>query len=417
MSLRPDAAGDPLWPMATLPRLAWTAGRAAFPALARLGRALPILRLGRFAIVFRHDDVREVFRNDAAFGVVYRERLQVITGGEPFILGMADGAPYRASLAALRSLVLPGDPAAIGAEAEAEVERRLAKAQGSIEVVGMLRAATFKAIALWLGLPEPQGGSGLAVSATRLFGYQFGGGGAAPEEAVQRLAEELRRHIGQELARRRAAAPFAGDVLGRALARQAAGDAWFTDAAITTALMCLLVGGPPQPPMVAPNALDQLLRRPEALSRAVAAAHRGDDDTLRRIVREAMRFDPLAPALERVALFDATLAQGTGRDRRIPAQTRVLVAFASAMQDGRRVEAPQRFDETRPDSSYIHFGLGLHECFGREINAALLHRLLAPLLRQPGLRRSSGRAGRLSKRGVYPDQFCVMFGAAGGAPR
>lgn len=409
MTDRAEKADDPLWPIGALPRLAWTAGRAAFPALARLGRALPILRLGRYAVVFRHDDVREAFLTDRAFGVTYGERLRVITGGLPFILEMGDGPVYRADLAALRSLIMPGDGEEIGARAKEAMQRGVAAAAGEVEVVGLLRAATFEAVACWLGVPEPEGGPRLAVAGTRLFGYQFGGGGRAPEAEVLAIAKGLRRHIAEALHHRRSAPPFTGDVLGRALARQAAGDPWFTDDAICTALLCLLVGGPPQPPMVASNALDQLLRRPEALSRAAAAARGGDDEALRRIVREAMRFDPLAPALERTALRDAVLARGTGRDRLIPAGTHVLLAFASAMRDGRRVEAPERFDESRPDASYIHFGLGLHECFGREINAALLHRLLAPLLGLPGLQRAAGRHGRLAKRGVYADRMSVAF--------
>ncbi|HEX8301366.1 hypothetical protein [Sphingomonas sp.] len=47
--------------------------------------------------------------------------------------------------------------------------------------------------------------------------------------------------------------------------------------AMRTALTGFIVGGPPQPPMVVPQALEQLLRRPEALAGAQAAA-RADDD-------------------------------------------------------------------------------------------------------------------------------------------
>ena len=76
--------------------------------------------------------------------------------------------------------------------------------------------------------------------------------------------------------------------------------------------MGFIVGGPPQPPMVVPQAMEQLLRRPDALAGAQAAARRGDDELLAGYVFEAMRFDPLAPALPRIALRTAMIAAGTG---------------------------------------------------------------------------------------------------------
>jgi hypothetical protein len=49
-----------------------------------LRRFKPILGLGNNFIVTRYDDVREVFSNDTALGVVCNENIQVPTGGEPF---------------------------------------------------------------------------------------------------------------------------------------------------------------------------------------------------------------------------------------------------------------------------------------------------------------------------------------------
>ena len=60
--------------------------------------------------------------------------------------------------------------------------------------------------------------------------------------------------------------------------------------------MGFIVGGPPQPPMVVPQAMEQLLRRPDALKGAQQAARDNDDKLLAGYVFEAMRFDPLAPS-------------------------------------------------------------------------------------------------------------------------
>ena len=80
------------------------------------------------------------------------------------------------------------------------------------------------------------------------------------------------------------------------------------------------------------------------------------------------------------------------------------------MMDPRRVADPQRFDPLRPASDYIHFGYGLHECFGRHINHATLHLMLKPLLKQPHLRRAPGAEGRLRKNGAFAERLVVEFG-------
>jgi cytochrome P450 len=183
----------------------------------------------------------------------------------------------------------------------------------------------------------------------------------------------------------------------------------FSDDQICTALMGFVVGGPPQPPMVLPQAMEQLLRRPHALEGARAAALSGDAALLAGYVFEAMRFDPLAPALPRVALKDATIAQGTSRATKVAKGANILVAFSSAMMDGRRIADPQTFNPHRPANDYIHFGYGLHTCFGIHMNLALLPLMLKPLLARPNLRRAPGPAGHLKKRGAFADQLFVEY--------
>ncbi|HKM70867.1 MAG TPA: hypothetical protein VJX94_12570, partial [Stellaceae bacterium] len=58
---------------------------------------------------------------------------------------------------------------------------------------------------------------------------------------------------------------------------------------------------------------------------------------------------------------------------------------------------------------YMHFGYGLHTCFGIHINQALLPSMLKPLLKRPGLRRAPGRPGHLLKRGAFADQLYVNY--------
>src|SRR4249920_3201580 len=92
---------------------------------------------------------------------------------------------------------------------------------------------------------------------------------------------------------------------------------------IRSSLMGFIVGGPPQPPMVVPQALEQLLRRPDALAGAQQAARDNDDKLLAGYFFEAMRFDPLAPFLPRVATRASTIAAGTPRAVSVPEGTKI----------------------------------------------------------------------------------------------
>jgi cytochrome P450 len=142
--------------------------------------------------------------------------------------------------------------------------------------------------------------------------------------------------------------------------------------------------------MVAPQAVEQLLRRPTRSPGRRRPPARTTTPA-QGYVFEAMRFDPLAPALPRVALRDWEIASGTPRAERSPRGSTVLAAFSSAMMDERRIPDPRRFDPRRLPHEYIHFGHGLHTCFGIHINGALLPLVLKPLLKRPGLRRARAR--------------------------
>ena len=402
--LRPAAKGVKGWLIAK----AFAAAPWVFSVLRQIW---PIPHIGKVYAVTLYDDVREVFATDDAFTVPYKANIDVLTGGEPFFLGMARTPAYDAAIKAMRSVILHDDLAALAAQAQALAEARLAKSQGQIDVVAdLIRPVTFDLLAPYFGVPPPPNGR-LDVWATRLFEFQFAG---SPKDLnlraqVDQIAPAFRAHIDAEIVRRKAGGQGPDDVLGRCLAQQAAKEPWFTDAQIRTAILCMVVGGPPQLPMVVPQAMEQLLRRPEALAAAQTAARTNDDATLFGIVREAKRFDPLAPGLPRIVTRDVTIAAGTNRATRVPKGATMIAGFASAMMDDSRLPDPKDFNPGRRPHEYIHFGQGLHECFGRFINDATLHLMLKPLLQRPGLRRAHGPDGHLTKNGIFAERLVVRF--------
>lgn len=379
-----------------------------------LRRFRPILRLGPLVIVTRQADVREVFRRDDVFGTPHKAAFDVLTDGEPFLLGLPDTPDYRASLAAMHDVFRTDDLAMLGDRAEAMAETIVSGAGGQIEVVDdLIRKVTFDLFTDYMGLPQNDSGT-MDVWATRLFEFLFAN---LPEDKALRqeaevIAPALRDHIDRAIEQARMT-PREDTILGRCLARQASGDSLFSDIFIRTHLLGMMAGGPPQFPMVIPQILDQMLARPEVLQQAQAAARADDDAMLWTITREALRFDPLAPALLRRALSDTVLPEGSTRATRIPEGCMILVAFASAMKDSEALSDPDVFDSTRPDADYLHFGHGLHACFGRRMNEVLIPRMLKPLLKRHGLRRAPGSEGKLRKYGLFADSLSVNFDRTG----
>ncbi|MEP6879694.1 MAG: cytochrome P450, partial [Nitrosospira sp.] len=372
----------------------------------------PIPRFGHTFLVTRYDDVREVFLADRDFPVPYKEKLDVIMGGEPFFLGMGDTVDYQRDTRAMRLAVRREDIQtrlipSIATMAEALV----ADAPGRIEIVDALtRHIAFEVMGDYFGVTAAPGAD-LRVWATRLFEFQFADSGNDPSlrREVDAIAPALRAHIDGLIAARRQSGELKDDVLGRCLALQREGEPGFSDAQIRSALIGFFVGGPPQLPMVVPQALEQLLRRPDVLAGAVQAARDDNDELLACFFFEALRFDPLGPALNRVAAHDHVVAEGTSRAVCIPEGSKVLVAFSSAMMDDRRLFQPRKFQPNRQPHEYMHFGYGLHTCFGIHINKALLPLIVKPLLRRKALRRAEGQDGHLKKRGAFSDSLWVQY--------
>jgi len=385
-------------------------GIRIMPSLLRVARRVwPIPKLGSTYVVTRYDDVIDVYNNDRAFGVPYKKNLDVIMDGEPFFLSMSDTPDYHAGRDAMLAVMRRADiEARLAPQAEAAATAIVDGAGGRIEVVDQLvRRVTFDLFSDYLGIPEPAGGD-LRVWCTRLFEFQFADDGTLGPE-VDRIGKAFRAHIDAEIARRRKTPGDKDDVMARCLALQAQNKPGYADVQIRTGLMGMMVGGPPQPPMVVPQALEQLLRRPAALAGAQRAARDNDDVRLAAYVFEAMRFDPLAPVMPRVAIADGVIAAGSKRERKVPKGAKLMVGLSSAMMDSRRLDDPYGFHPDRLPHEYIHFGHGLHQCFGMHINLKVLPLMLKPLLKRDNLRRARGGAGRLRKQGPFAAELNVRY--------
>ena len=148
----------------------------------------------------------------------------------------------------------------------------------------------------------------------------------------------------------------------------------------------LIVGSVGTVSQALPNVIDHLMDNPN-----VDAAATMPDAALDAVVREALRFRPVAPAIFRQCTADTVLGGQV-----VPKGTTIAVLLKTAMFDPRVFPDPDSFSTNparRDAKNYLVFGGGLHECKGASIGGAVVREMLRPLLALPDLHRAAGPAG------------------------
>jgi cytochrome P450/glutathione S-transferase len=389
--------------------------RVQRPLFTLLRRVAPILVVGKRAVVTRHADVLEVLTRDTDFTIaeVNEARINAIDG--PFILGMDRSPQYDREEAALRLAVRRDDLERIRnfvAHSAAELAEA-ARPQGRIDVVGgFARVAAMRLVGSYFGIPAPDEPTMLRWMRD-VFHDIFANPAADPlvHRDALRASAELRQHMDDVIAHRKAqrdAPDQPDDVLGRLLALQGEAHPWLDDNAVRRNLGGLIVGAVDTTSKFVTLAIDELLRRPDALAGARAAAMSGDVGAVKHYAYEAVRFNPHHPVQARHCGRETELAAGTPRAKRVPAGSSVYVGTLSAMFDPAAFPQPTEFRADR-EAEYLHFGYGLHRCFGLAINGVQIPELVAALLRLPNLRRAAGRAGRVVWDGPFPERLILAF--------
>jgi cytochrome P450 len=384
--------------------------RAIF-AVAR--RWKPVFELGGRTIVCTHADVADVLTRDREFSVVtaYARKMQRTSGD--FFLGMDDGPEYRREVGIMRAATRRDDVdrirAYVGGQAEAAVAR--GRRRGWMDAVGELtRRVPIRLVDHYFGVPAPDEAT-MAFWMRTLFDVLFFDVDGAKLPEGEAAAAGLNAWVEQVIAQRRrevAAGSDRDDLLTRLVRMQADPDTRLDDAGIRRNINGLIIGSVDSTSKAAANALAQLLARPAALAGARRAAQRGDHDELRGWIYDALRFDPLGLAVPRHAAAEVTIGTGKGQ-RTLPAGAPIWAFIFSAMFDGDALEAPGELRPDRPGDAYLHFGFGLHTCFGSYINAVTLPALLGPLLAEPGIYAEEP----LRRDGPFPDRLVVGFDRIG----
>ena len=389
-----------------------------------LRRTAPVLVLGgKVALVARHDDVVELLERDEDFTVAELSATVMDRVNGPFILGMDRSEQYDREDAILEQCVRPGD-----LERIRDIVRRSASdlidaardQGGRIDVVnGLARVTAVRVVGSFFGVPGPDEATMMRWMRTIFYETFLN---VTRDPGVRRAGEESGRefhaYLHGLLALRQAQVRDGGgeapdDFFTRMVRLQLGDDPErrLSDEGICRNIGGVVVGAVDTTSMATTHVVDQLLRRPDALAAARAAA--GDAGAMVPFVLEALRFHPINPALARSAARDTVLAEGTSRERRIPQGCVVYPLLLSAMFDPLVFEDPDSFRVDRPASSYLHFGHGLHTCFGERINVVQMPETVSALLAAGSIRRAPGRAGHVVYDGPFPDRLLVDFAAVG----
>ncbi|MGC2694260.1 MAG: cytochrome P450 [Candidatus Angelobacter sp.] len=380
------------------------------PVFAILRNIKPVLVVKNFALVTRYRDVQEVLARDDVFEVTYGKKMEQVTCGENFFLGMQNSPEYERDVAHMRSVMRRDDIGRIAAFVGQTAESITATSGGKLDVVELSRTVPVRWVASYFGCPAASEQE-MADWATAIFQFLFIDPRDDPAigSAALAAAAKVRPWLDGIIARRKAQPTQADDVVNRCLALQRACLPAVDDLSIRNNLLGLIVGAIPTTSKSCAQALDELLKRPEQLARAQEAARAGDDALVAQYVFEALRFHPHNPGVFRIAAKDYVVARSEMHATEIPKGTQVLAATESAMFDGQVVDAADEFQVGRPDWVYMHFAYGMHTCFGQYVNRVQIPGILKPLLQRRGLRRAAGSLGQLQMKGPFPASLAVEF--------
>jgi cytochrome P450 len=384
------------------------------PVFAILRRIKPVLIVKNIAVVTRFDDVQDVLVRDDVFQVTYGPKMRVVTDGNDFFLGMQNSPNYERDTTNMRSVIRRSDVTGVITPFVANAAKSIVdSAGGGLDVVSQLGLVVpTRLVGAYFGA-KAASETDVASWASTIFQYLFTdlNNDPAVDAAARTASAHTRAWLDNVIkeARNQDQSKQEDTVLTRCLALQAAGVPGMTDVDIRNNLLGLLVGAIPTTSKCCAQALDVLLKRPTELAKAQAAARAGDDATFAQYVFEALRFHPNNPGVFRIAAEEYVVGKGQMHATRIPAGASVLAATQSAMFDERVVESSNEFRIGRPAYNYMHWGVGLHTCFGQYINQVQIPGILKPLLQRNNLRRADGDAGTLKFAGPFPSSLRVQF--------
>ncbi|MBY5767019.1 cytochrome P450 [Rhizobium leguminosarum] len=382
---------------------------------AELRTSRPVLKTSAFTMVTRATDVLDVLSQPSLYSVRANQRTMDPSVG-PFMLARDETEINWEEKGLLRALLRWDDLPRVRQLAREVATAALCEAEdGSLDVVpAIARQVPLRIVQNIFGFNAPD-----ANVLSWSFATQHGMFRNLPvsQEVLARChtaGEEMRAWLWPFLAAKWATAPSGGqDTVSRLVDLSRSPAAGISAERVLSNICGLLVGAIETMSQAIVQVIDQMLSHPEWLAAALAADARGDVTEFDAHVFEALRFNPITTIQFRFVEADREIGGGAPYATTVTAGTILAVCTGSAMFDAALMPDPDRFDPTRPPQSYLHFGIGHHECLGRYVGQVAIPEAVRQVLRMPAIKRAAGPAGTIDfNRGPFPEHMVVEWRAS-----
>lgn len=378
---------------------------------AELRQHRPVLDMPLFAVVSRWADVIELLSRPGTFNVNNVRSMDPSVG--PFMLARDLTEINWHEKSIMRSVLRFEDLPNIRAFAGMASEAVLAEAAktSTIDITTTIsRYVPVRVVQECFGFPGPDVASMLRWSKATQYDMFYNALNIPQiHEANVRAGTEMQAWVRGFLEQRKPWDSAEGeDSVSRLLRMTEAGFSDFDLQRVVSNICGLLVGAVETMSQAINHATEQILLRPDIAARAIAAAEANDIPTLDPIVWEALRFNPIAPFVQRIAVEDTVVAPGTDHVTPIPKGRIVAAAIGSAMFDPDVFPDPDGFHEDRPGHLYLHTGFGHHECLGKYVALVVVPEVIRHILMLPGVHLLDGPAGKIDNGdGPFPEHFVL----------
>lgn len=370
----------------------------------------PILVTDRVTLIAKNADVREVISQPKVFTVdLYKPKM-----GD-FMLAQDETVVNTRDKGVMQAMLSRSDLPKVREMAGEIAAAALDAAGGRIEVVnGLARHVPLKIVQRYFGIEGPDDQMIAWSFANQMDQFNNLPFDDRPDAAaIAQAAIDARKAmvalLSAEIPKRLAeikAGSTRDDVFTRILRTTFPQSVGFDMQRVVINVGGLLIGAIETTQEAVCNALAHLASDRRLLARAKAAA--ADPAVFDGYVWEALRFAPIVAFMFRTCVADTVIAGGTPRETRIKAGTTVLPLSMSAMFDADGVAKPDRFDPTRPEHVYLHFGLGHHACLGRYVAQVMI----PEIVRQALLREDLSVVEPLTTDGTpFPVRFTLAYEA------
>ena len=154
------------------------------------------------------------------------------------------------------------------------------------------------------------------------------------------------------------------DLLTDLVEARVEGETPLTDEEIMSIMQQFMVAGNETTTSTLAGGLLQLIRNPDQMAKAKAAAGGRDPKVIGNLVEEALRYETPTAGMWRIVKEDTELG-GT----KIPEGSIVQLRYAAANRDPKKFENPDKFDIERKNArAHLAFGKGPHMCVGNMLS-------------------------------------------------